>query len=275
MDSVVRHYGLKSLEEKILAALADAGKDPENLTLADLAPVDEFHIRGKEATEELAGLAELGPDRTVLDVGSGLGGSCRYLAATFGCRTTGIDLTPEYVELSERLSSRVGQTEVIDFRVGSALDMPFDDDSFDVVWTEHAQMNIEDKGRFYSEIHRVLRDGGRLVFHDIFAGEGGDLRFPVPWAGRPEINFLLPSAELRDVLESRGFRVRHWADKTEPSLDWFRAALERARSGGPPAVGIHLLMGDDAPEKLRNMAKNLEEQRLVVLQAALTKAPAG
>jgi SAM-dependent methyltransferase len=195
--------------------------------------VDEFHIRGKEATEELSGLAELGPDRTVL------GGSCRYLAATLDFRTTGVDLTPEYVELSERLSSRVGLTAVIDFRVGSALDMPFDDDSFNVVWIEHAQMNIEDKGRFYSEIHRVRRDGGRLVFHNIFADEEATCAFQFPGpAGPRSTSCCLPpsfatfSSHAAFGCDTGRTRPRHFWSGCEQRL----SALVRA--GHPPSVSI-------------------------------------
>jgi len=165
----------------------------------------------------------------------------------------------------------VGLAEKTDFREGSALELPFDAESFDAVWTEHVQMNIAAKRTFYGEIARVLRPGGKLLFHDIFAGDGGEVRFPVPWAETAEINHLARPADVRETLRELGFRELHWEDKTEASNVWFRAALERIRAGERPLVGIHLLMGETAPVKLQNMARNLEEGRVAVVQAVLSR----
>ncbi len=170
--SVDGHYGVGGILDSILSALAAMGKDIDNLTPSDLAPVDEFHIRGQEATVELADRAGVMPGLKVLDVGSGLGGSVRYLAAERECYATGVDLTQEYIDVSFALAELVGLKGRVDFRQGSALDLPFDDGTFDLVWTQHTQMNIEDKNKFYSEMARVLKPGGRLAFHDIFEGDG-------------------------------------------------------------------------------------------------------
>ncbi len=271
MDPVAQHYQVGTVGERILEALEKAGKDRDRLTPSDLAPVDEFHIRGREATEELARIAELDASTRVLDVGCGIGGSCRYLATTFGCEATGLDVTPEYVETARMLSSRVGLAEKTDFREGSALELPFDGESFDAVWTEHVQMNIAAKRQFYGEIARVLRPGGKFLFHDVFAGEGGDVHFPVPWAETAEISHLARPGDVREILGELGFGELQWQDKTEASNVWFRAALDRMRAGERPLVGIHLLMGKTAPVKLQNMARNLEDGRVAVVQAALTR----
>lgn len=269
MDPVAQHYQVGTIGERILDALERSGKDCERLTPLDLAAVDEFHIRGREATEELARVAELDPSTRVLDVGCGLGGSCRYLATAYGCTTTGVDLTPEYIETARMLSSRVGLTATTDFREGSALELPFEDESFEAVWTEHVQMNIADKPSFYKELARMLRPGGKLLFHDIFRGKRGQVQFPVPWAHSEAISHLAPPTQVREILGELGLRELHWQDKTEASLAWFRAVLEKMRTGEAPAVGIHLLMGDTAPIKLQNIAKNLEEGSIAVVQAVL------
>jgi ubiquinone/menaquinone biosynthesis C-methylase UbiE len=270
-DSVAHHYTVSSLDDRILEALEAAGKDLDALVPNDLAAVDEFHIRGREATKELAQLAGVDSEAEVLDVGCGLGGSCRYLAAAFGCYATGLDLTEEYCRVATVLSDRVGLQESTEFRCASALDMPFPDESFDFVWTEHAQMNIRDKDGLHAEIARVLKRGGKFVFHDVFAGPGGAPHFPVPWAGDASISFLMDPEELRLVLHSLELEARHWEDVTEESLSWFKAALKNVGKHGLPPVGLHLLMGDDTVRKFENVVRNLEEQRIVVVQAVLRK----
>lgn len=265
------HYAVGGIQDRIIRALKAMGKDIDDLTVADIAPVDEFHIRGREATLELAERAELGPGMEVLDVGCGLGGSIRYLALEHGCHVTGIDLTDEYIQTAVALSRMVGLEKHVAFRTGSALKMPFGDAAFDVVWTEHAQMNIEDKAGLYGEIMRVLKPGGRLVFHDVFLGPGGDPYFPVPWAEDRSISYLISPDSALDVLEKIGLGVRDWEDKSAQSLAWFEATAEKMKSSGPPPLGIHLLMGETANDKLLNMVRNLKEDRIAVLQAVLIK----
>lgn len=260
-------YGRGRILDSILGALRETGKDLTRLKPDDLAPVDEFHVRGREATVELARRASLDPGSRVLDVGCGLGGSARYLAAEHQCRVTGIDLTQEYVEVANALAEMVGLSDRAAFKRASALEMPFDDGSFDVVWTQHVQMNIADKRAFYREIARVTRPDGLLVFHDIFEGDGGPVHYPVPWAEDPSISFLAPPGDVRNVLEELGFFVRDWVDTTEVSSRWLLATTQRLGVSGPPPLGTHLLMGDTARTKLENVTRNLHEGRLVVYQA--------
>jgi len=271
-NSVEKHYGRGDIRNSIMQALRDMGKDLTQLAPADLAPVDEFHIRGREATVELAHRAGLQPGLRVLDVGSGLGGSVRYLASAHHVQATGIDLTTEYVDVARALAEFVGLQDQVTFRQSSALDLPFEAGAFDVVWTEHVQMNIADKQAFYAEIARVLVPRGRLVFHDIFQGPGGPLHFPVPWAEEPPISFLITPEAVRHVLEAVGFRILEWEDKSQPSLAWFRAVVETLQRSGPLPLGLHLLMGDTAKAKFENNIRNLQEGRFVVCQAVAEKA---
>lgn len=270
-DAIDEHYGRGGILDAILGALQELGKDMNQLVPSDLAMVDEFHIRGREATVELANRALLRPGLKVLDVGSGLGGSTRYLAAEHQCRVTGIDLTEEYVDAANALAEVVGLKGVVEFHQSSALEMPFADDSFDVVWTEHVQMNIADKRAFYTEIARVLAPSGRLLFHDIFQGAGGPPHYPVPWAEDSSISFLALPETVRTILEELGFDILAWEDKTQHSLDWFAATVEKIEQSGPPPLGTHLLMGDTARNKLRNVIANLKEARIVVVQALAEK----
>ena len=272
-ETVEDHYTRGELGELILAALKNAGKDPDALTPADLAPVDEFHIRGREATMELARLVNLGPDAHVLDVGCGIGGPSRHLAAEFGCRVTGLDLTEEYCRVARMLAERTGLADRVDYRQGDALAMPFSDASFDVVWTQHASMNIADKARLFAEMHRVLKPGGRLAVYDIVAGGGGEVHFPVPWARQPSISFLVSAEEMREELEKTGFRVLAWRDATAPAREWFLEVMTRAQAEGPPPLGTHLLLGPDFRQMRKNQIRNLEENRIALVEAVLERVP--
>lgn len=271
MEEIARHYGLSDILTSILDGLAAEGKDIDELDYVDLAPVDEFHIRGRLATAELAALANVGANTSVLDVGSGLGGSSRYLAKEHGCTVTGIDLTPEYCEVATDLSQRVGLAETTEFHCGSALEMPFDDNSFDLAWTQHVQMNIEDKAQLYAETFRVLKPGGRFVFHDILAGPGGDAHYPCHWAETGAMSHLIAPDDLKDLLQETGFDVGEWRDKSAESRDWFLAAIEKRGEGPPPNLGLHLLLGDTGPAKFANVCRNLTEQRITVFQGSLRK----
>jgi ubiquinone/menaquinone biosynthesis C-methylase UbiE len=271
LEDVEQHYGRGRILDSILAALREMGKDITRLRPEDLAPVDEFHIRGREATVELASRAALNPGARVLDVGSGLGGSARYLASEHQCSVTGIDLTQEYVDVANTLAAKVGLSNRVTFRRASALEMPFDNGAFEVVWTEHVQMNIADKLSFYREICRVTRPGGTLLFHDVFQGNGGPLHYPVPWAEHPSISFLAASEEVRAILENLNYVIQDWVDKSQPSLQWILAAMEKSNVSGPPRIGTHLLMGDSAKSKFENAIRNLQEGRIVVYQARARK----
>jgi len=263
---VAAHYTTGELEQRVLGALREAGVDPERLTPDDLAPVDGFHIRGRPATDELAELVELSPRQRVLDVGCGLGGTARHLAAQHGVEVTGIDLTAEYCEVGNLLSARTGLEASVRLLAGDALDLPFAGGDFDLVWTEHAAMNIADKRRLYGEMRRVLDAGGRLALYDIVQGDGGEVHFPVPWARRPEISFLASAGELPVLLEQSGFEVGAWRDVSSDGLEWFRrlaAAFEKDES---PPLGFHLLMGPDMRAMFANQIRNLEQDRIRLVQ---------
>jgi ubiquinone/menaquinone biosynthesis C-methylase UbiE len=219
--AVEEHYTRRDLTGAIREALQQAGKDPADLQPLDLAAVDEFHIRGRQATLELGDRLKPNSSDRVLDIGSGLGGASRALAAAYGCHVTGIDLTEEYCRTARELASWVSLDDKVQYQQADALNLPFPDASFDIAWTQHVAMNIADKATLYREAYRVLKLGGWFAIYDVLQGDGGEVVFPVPWAREPSISHLVTPEELRRLLEQTGFEVEHWQDTTAWGRDWF------------------------------------------------------
>lgn len=270
-EAIQTHYTRADLGDVILTALEKAGRDIDHLTPEDLAPIDQFHIRGRAATLELARAAGLDASKHVLDVGSGVGGTSRCLAKEFGCRVTGIDLTDEYCRAASMLSAKTGLAHLVDYRQGDATKLPFDDQTFDVVWTEHVAMNIPDKTRLYKEMHRVLKPGGTLAIYDVLAGPSGPVLFPVPWARTPDTSFLVSPTELRALLEEAAFTINDWSDTTEAARAWFVTLAEKIQKEGLPSLGFHLLLGADFKVMAQNQGRNLQEGRIALAQIVARK----
>lgn len=264
------HWDRDGLVATVLLALNVAGLDIDHLDVDDLAAIDQFHGGGLPVTirlAELAGLAQReggSRSRRVLDVGGGLGGPARTLAAHYGCVVTALDLTRSYVEVAAELTRRVGLADRVTHLVGDALDLPFDDGSFDIVWTQNSGMNIADKRRLYAGFHRVLRPGGTLAFQEPMAGELQPLHYPVMWADTASTSHLVPPDEIRAILEALGFAVREWNPVTD--------APTSAPGNPPPHAVQQIIMG---PERAAVMAAssraNLLEGRMVSLHATLIK----
>ena len=269
---VAVHYDHDDLEAAILAAAEQMGLDPDALTPDDLSAVDEFHLGGREATLALAELAGPKPGDHVLDVGAGIGGPARLLSYRYGCRVTGIDVTPEFCRTADLLSARVGLGDSVTVEVGDATAMAYSDATFDLAWTQHVAMNIADKDALYAETFRVLKPGARFALYDIIAGPHAPPRYPVPWAGRPEISHLVEREAVRGHLEGAGFRIEHWEDPTPWALDWLRTTRAKiAEAGGPPPLSLRAIMGPDFAVKLGNLAQNLEQSRVELLRAIMVR----
>lgn len=269
---VERHYSRSGLVDAIRAGLQQAGKNLDRLTLADLPPIDEFHMRGRQATLELAEKVQPEATDRVLDIGCGLGGASRVLAATFGCRVTGIDLTEEYCRTAATLAGWVGLAARIEYLQADALALPFTDGTFDIAWTQHAAMNIPDKAKMYREAHRVLKAGGLVALYDVLQGDGGPVYFPVPWAREPSISHLVTPQEWRGLLEGAGFEVVSWRDTTAAGREWFMETNRRLQGSGPPPVSFELLLGPERTEMARNQQRNLEENRIALVEAVCRRS---
>jgi SAM-dependent methyltransferase len=256
MDAVAAHYSDEGLHDRILSAIAETGIPPERLTIDDLAPADEFHIGGRVATEALVGAAGLPPSGHVLDLGSGLGGTARYLAASHGHQVTGVDFTQEYVAVAQTITRLLRMEDRVRFARASVLNLPFPNDAFDAAVQLHVGMNIADKATLIAEVRRVLRPGGVYAIYDVMGPPGADVDLPVPWASTPADSHLVTPDRYVTVLEAASFRVDHVRDRRDFAVGFFRELM--GRSGPPPQLGLHLVMGAETATKLGNVARAVE-----------------
>ena len=269
LDGVRNHYRATGLTERLKAALMVFGQEDRRLTPQQLATLDQFHTRGLAATTELGKLAGIGAAMSVLDVGSGIGGPARFLAAAHGCRVTGIDLSEPFVEAARYLTERTGQTGQVSFLTGSALALPFEDGQFDAVMLQHVAMNVADRAGLYREIRRVLKSGGRFATFDVVANSG-EPQYPLPWARTAATSFLLTAAATRAAIEGAGFRALVSRDDTEAAKAWM---AELRASGPPPAPNLGVVMGPDFRELSANLGRNVIEGRLGILMAVFEAVP--
>ena len=259
-DSAGDYWGRNGLGQAILDALTASGKNLDALTIDDLAPMDHFHGGGKDSTVGLARLAGLTPGLRILDVGGGLGGPARTLAVEFGCHVTVVDLTESYVQAASELTARLGLADRVTHQVGNALELPFEDGNFGVVWTQNSGMNIADKERLYKGFFRVLQSGGLLALGEPMAGPVQPPIFPLMWAVDAATSFLRTPDEMRDMIEDAGFRARAWDDVT-------------SQGGLPnntgPTVGIQdIVMGDamaDIADQLNHGELDFEVDRRTII----------
>ena len=256
------HYETGSSRPDIERALIAAGKDLEHLQAADLGMLEDFHTSGRIATEQLADLLDIAPDSNVLDAGTCIGGTARYLAARFRCTVTAIDLAESYCDTARWLNRLVGLDERIIVRRADVTDLPFTDSSFDVVFSQHVQMNVADKNLLYREARRVLSFGGRLALWDITSGEHGEPDYPMPWSDQPGQSHLVTPAGLRATVEDAGFTIEHWADLTETAVTTMR--MVRALPPGP--LGLHIFV-PDFETRVDNLIEALADGRLRAIQA--------
>ncbi|MCG6939260.1 MAG: class I SAM-dependent methyltransferase [Gammaproteobacteria bacterium] len=271
MKHIHSYYSPNDLYNRIIEGLNEIGRELTGVTLDDLQPVDEFHIRGNIATKELIKLSAFTPGMHILDVGCGIGGSTRRLSHETGCCVTGIDLSDEYIDAAERLTQLLNMQERVKFLAASALALPFNDNTFDGAWSIQMNMNVENKLLWLQEVYRVLKPGGRAVLYEVCGHKNTPLHFPVPWAQNSSMSFLVPPEAFRDVIKAAGFDIEAWNDKTELAQKAFAHMTEPVGEPDLPELGVHLLVGNDILTKAYNLHRNLDEERVSLIETVAVK----
>ena len=272
-DSVARHYTHGQLLDRILAGIEAIGKTPETVTVDDLAPVDEFHIGGRQASEEFIGQLDLSADTHALDVGCGLGGTSRFVASRYGCRVTGIDLTPEFVSTGQCLCEWVGLNGQVALAHGDATAMPFSNESFDAAFMLHVGMNIANKAGLFAEVYRLIKPGAVFGVYDVMQTGNESLDYPVPWSSIPDTSALATREQYIDGLEEAGFHVIRIRDRRDFAAEFFAETRRRMEQGGDSSLlGVHIAMGESASIKIRNMVENIASGRVSPVEIIVGKA---
>jgi len=270
-NAVAQHYGSAGIAERILAALREANGAAAPVTVEALSVMDHFHGRGVVATEELVELLQPQPHEHVLDIGSGIGGPARWIAAKCGCRVTGVDLTAAFCEAARSLNAATGLAGRITIIEGSALALPLPDGAFDCAYSQNVAMNIADKLGMYREAFRALRPGGRLALSNLCAGAKDDLHYPVPWAETPATSFLATPQQMRADLLAAGFEIVSFRDTTAETLPATIRNRQRLDRDGLPRLGTHLIMGERLLQMQLNSARNVEEGKAATIEALVRK----
>ncbi len=269
-QDIESYYLKEGLYEDIVSILEERGIDLNKVKRLDIAGVDEFHVRGAAVSKELANSIKM-EGVSVLDIGCGLGGPCRMLAEEFNCKTTGLDLSNEYIKTAGNLSNLLKLSDKTTFVQGNATELPFEDNSFDVVWTQHVQMNIHNKKQFYSEITRVLKNGGYFLFYDVFRNVDGEITYPVPWASHSDISFLFKGEEMHNILNEMGLVKEQITDQTQAGIDFFDMLAARPKKKGTPKMGLNILMGEMAKLQVKNLFRHLKAGDLELVSGVYRK----
>lgn len=267
-DHLNEHYVQGDLCGKIRQAFDNLGIAPEQVTRENLADLDEIHIRGLEATRELGRLGGLGAGLRVLDVGCGLGGPARTLAAEFGCEVVGLEIVGEFCRAASMLTEWVGLTDRVSIREGDMRTMPFADGAFDFLVTQHTVMNVDDKAGLFAEFRRVLKPAGGLLLYEVCGDDDEALHYPLPWAGGPDLSFLVDRDNLRTLICAAGFSEQVWREVTAEAVQWFDGLgqIRQEVVSRPPGPNVGLVLGPEAAVKSRNLQRNLREGRIQLVQ---------
>ena len=271
-NSVAEHYTHGQLLDRILGGEEAIGKTPDMVTVDELAPVDEFHIGGRQASEDFIGQLKLSADDHTLDVGCGIGGTSRFVASRFGFRVTGIDLTPEFVTTGQSLCDWVGLSGQIELHQGDATAMPFADESFDAAFMLHVGMNIADKVRLFSEVYRLIKPGAFFGVYDVMQTGDEPLTYPVPWSSVYGTSALSSQEQYMEALEQAGFDIIRILIRREFAAEFFEETRRRMeQAGGTPPLDVHIAMGESAPVKISNMVENIAAGRVSPVEIIASK----
>ena len=271
MDKTAEYYDSNRTDEKVMGYLDKQYQKGKGHEAEAIAGVSSFHLRGRVATVSLAASVDIGHELKILDVGSGPGGTARYLSETFSSQVIGLDLTYAFSRLAKKLSEKSGLPDSTRFVCANALDIPFGNEKFDMVWLEHVQMNIRNKTRLVAELYRVLKPGGTLAIYEVFQVGSRPPEYPLPWADTPEVSFLIAPGKMKQLLETTGFNCLKWHDCLDEIRAWIETRRIKESASDNLLTGVELLMGDRADEKVKNLTDAVMDKRLTVIEGVLKK----
>lgn len=268
----------ESLRQRLQRAFREAGRDPDRLTLDDSAGIDQLHLGGRRASRSLARLGSFDDGMRVLDVGCGTGGASRLLADEHGVEAIGVDITAAFIEVADWLSQATGLETKTRFLCADAARVPLADAAVDAIWCQHALMNMPKVAKVLAEWRRLLVPGGRVLLHEVVAGDNpAPLALPVPWARRAETSHLISRGELASMLAEAGFVAERVDDVTATALDWRRKHGRREKSDtqaaqpvtqGAGLPGPALIFGEEFAQMGKNLAANLADDRVRIIEGA-------
>ena len=272
INPLITHYEQGGILGRIKDGLSALGKTQATVTTEDLSPVDEFHIGGRQATGDFLDQLRLNASDCVLDIGCGIGGAARFAASRYGSTVTGVDLTGEYIETGNTLCSWVGLSNQVTLLHENAVDMPFEDGSFDAAYMLHVGMNIEHKAALAAEINRVLKPGAHLGIFDVMRVGDGSLDFPLPWSSLPETSAVGTPDEYKKALAGAGFKLIAERNRHDFAMAFFVDLRARmAGLQGPPPLGLHILMGEKTSEKISNVVALISENQIAPIELIAKK----
>lgn len=257
-SSVAQHYTHGTLSATVREGLDKLGVGSDTDPIDLLAAVDEFHMGGRPATKALAGALQIQSRSKVLDIGCGMGGTARFLASTYGCNIVGVDLTPEYIVVGQELNESLGLADQISLSIASAMDMPLPDGHFDRASMLHVGMNIADKSALMQEAARVIMPDGLFGIYDVMRTGDAPIEYPVAWAETADTSFVSSVGDYVNALEGAGFEVVDVLDKRAVAIGFFEKIMAVLAKGGPPPLGLHIVMGSNAKVKVQNMHANVK-----------------
>jgi ubiquinone/menaquinone biosynthesis C-methylase UbiE len=271
-DKIIDHYRHGELLSAISSGVEKLGKTSKNVTVDDLAPVDEFHIGGRKASADFLNQLQLSPDKHILDIGCGIGGTSRFVADRYKCTVSGIDLSDEYIRTGEKLSAWLGLEKIIHLQQGSAVQTGFENNSFDAAYMLHVGMNIKDKSALFEEAFRVLRPSSLFGVYDVMKMDEGEILFPVPWAENAITSSVASLDEYKLALEKAGFVIEAERNRKDFAIEFFeKLKVKSASAKNRPALGLHILMGETAEIKVQNMVKNIASGKIAPVELIARK----
>ncbi len=260
--AVETYYRAQGLAERIFTALAREGRDLASLTPEILAPYDEFHVGGMAATYRVAGRLDLGPTSRLLDIGCGAGGPARAVAAEYGCHVTGIDLTGDFITAGDRLSAACGMRSQVTLHQASALEMPFEEASFDRAMMLHVGMNIAEKHALMTEAARVLTTDGLFCVYDMMRTGDGEITFPLPWASDASVSAVATADAYIAAAADAGFNLLDRHDGTKAAQIFIDHVMTTKPAPAP----------DMPADRFRNLAGHIEAGTLAPTELVFRKA---